>query len=397
MWYNTYVNVNCVKVYKYRIYPTKAQARQLDKTLETCRQVYNSFLHWRTFAYDTAQKSVGRYEQEAALTHWKKDHPELSEVHAHLLQNVAHRVDLAFRAFFRRVKAGETPGYPRRKGVGQYDSFCFKQWNNGVQFKNGNLWLSKIGGIKCNVHRPLMGDAKTCCIHRANGKWFACITCETEAECLPPSEEAIGIDVGIKTFAALSDGTFIENPQFFRTEESALAKAQRKLSRAKLGTKNHSEIKERKKAKKVVARVHERVRNRRHDFSHQTARRLVNQYGMIAVEKLAVKNMSKSPAPKQDAETGKYLPNGASQKAGLNKSILDAAWSQFRNILTSKAESACREVVAVRPAYTSQRCSGCGYTAPKTLKERWHLCPMCGASLDRDTNAAVNILALAMR
>jgi len=391
------VNVNCVKVYKYRIYPTKAQARQLDKTLETCRQVYNSFLHWRTFAYDTAQKSVGRYEQEAALTHWKKDHPELSEVHAHLLQNVAHRVDLAFRAFFRRVKAGETPGYPRRKGVGQYDSFCFKQWNNGVQFKNGNLWLSKIGGIKCNVHRPLMGDAKTCCIHRANGKWFACITCETEAECLPPSEEAIGIDVGIKTFAALSDGTFIENPQFFRTEESALAKAQRKLSRAKLGTKNHSEIKERKKAKKVVVRVHERVRNRRHDFSHQTARRLVNQYGMIAVEKLAVKNMSKSPAPKQDAETGKYLPNGASQKAGLNKSILDAAWSQFRNILTSKAESACREVVAVRPAYTSQRCSGCGYTAPKTLKERWHLCPMCGASLDRDTNAAVNILALAMR
>lgn len=391
------MNVNCVKVYKYRIYPTKAQARQLDKTLETCRQVYNSFLHWRTFAYDTAQKSVGRYEQEAALTHWKKDHPELSEVHAHLLQNVAHRVDLAFRAFFRRVKAGETPGYPRRKGVGQYDSFCFKQWNNGVQFKNGNLWLSKIGGIKCNVHRPLMGDAKTCCIHRANGKWFACITCETEAECLPPSEEAIGIDVGIKTFAALSDGTFIENPQFFRTEESALAKAQRKLSRAKLGTKNHSEIKERKKAKKVVARVHERVRNRRHDFSHQTARRLVNQYGMIAVEKLAVKNMSKSPAPKQDAETGKYLPNGASQKAGLNKSILDAAWSQFRNILTSKAESACREVVAVRPAYTSQRCSGCGYTAPKTLKERWHLCPMCGASLDRDTNAAVNILALAMR
>lgn len=117
---------------------------------------------------------------------------------------------------------------------------------------------------------------------------------------------------------------------------------------------------------------------------------------MIAVEKLAVRNMSKSPAPKQDAETGDYLPNGASQKAGLNKSILDAAWSQFRSILTTKAESACREVVAVRPAYTSQRCSGCGYTAPKTLKERWHLCPMCGTSLDRDTNAAVNILALAL-
>jgi putative transposase len=187
----------------------------------------------------------------------------------------------------------------------------------------------------------------------------------------------------------LKNGEFIENPKFFRTEESALAKAQRKLAKQNRGSR------ERKKAKKVVARVNERVRNRRHNFVHQTARRLVNQYGMIAVEKLAVKNMSKSPAPKQDETTGDYLPNGASQKAGLNKSILDAAWSQFRTILTSKAESACREVVAVRPAYTSQKCSGCGYTAPKTLKERWHLCPMCGTSLDRDTNAAINIFAIA--
>ena len=387
----------CVKkVYKYRIYPTTAQSRQLDETLETCRQVYNSFLHWRTFIYDKERRSVGRYEQEAALTHWKhkvsdgkEEHPELSEVHAHLLQNVAHRVDLAFRAFFRRVKSGETPGYPRRKGIGQYDSVCFKQWGNGVQFKNGNLWVSKIGEIKCKVHRPMIGEATTCCLHRVNSKWFACITCDVEQEHLFYSDEAVGIDVGIKTFAALSDGTSVENPKFFRTEETALAKAQRKLAKQRKGSK------ERKKAKKVVARVHERVRNRRHNFAHQTARRLVNRYGLIAVEKLAVKNMSKSPAPKQDTETGEYIPNGASAKAGLNKSILDAAWSQFRSILTSKAESACREVVAVRPAYTSQQCSGCDYTAPKTLKERWHHCPMCGASLDRDTNAAINILAIA--
>ncbi len=365
--------------------------RQLDATLETCRVVYNSFVHWRTFESETAQKSVGRYEQEAALTHWKKDHPELSEVHAHLLQNVAHRVDLAFRAFFRRVKAGETPGYPRLKGKGQYDSFCFKQWENGVQFKNGNLWLSKIGEVKCKVHRPLLGKAKTCCLRRTNGKWFACITCEVEPDVLPLSDEAIGIDVGLKTFAALSDGTFIENPRFFRTEENALAKAQRKQAKTKKRSR------ERRKANKVVARVHERIRNRRHNFAHQTARRLVNRYAMIAVEKLNVKNMSKSPAPKPDAENkGQFLSNGASQKAGLNKSILDAAWSQFRSILTNKAESAGREVVAVNPAYTSQRCSGCGYQASKTLKERWHLCPMCGASLDRDTNAAINILRLAV-
>ena len=390
------MSANCVN--KYRLFPTKAQARQLDATLETCRLIYNSFVHWRTFKYETAEKSVGRYEQEAALTQWKKDHPELSEVHAHLLQNVAHRVDLAFRAFFRRVKAGETPGYPRLKGYGQYDSFSFKQWENGVQFKNGNLWLSKVGEIKCKVHRPLLGKAKTCCLRRVNGKWFACITCEVEPSALPVSEESIGIDVGLKTFAALSDGTFIENPRFFRTEETSLAKAGRKQAKTKKRSK------ERKKANKVLARIHERVRNRRHNFAHQTARRLVNQYGMIAVEKLAVKNMSKAPASKPDTENeGQFLPNGASQKAGLNKSILDAAWSQFRSILTNKAESAgrdangtvLREVVAVNPAYTSQKCSGCGYQASKTLKERWHLCPMCGASLDRDTNAAINILAIA--
>ena len=391
--------LNCVN--KYRIFPTKGQSHQLDETLETCRLVYNSFVHWRTFEYETAEKSVGRYEQEAALTHWKhkvsdgkKEHPELSDVHAHLLQNVAHRVDLAFRAFFRRVKAGETPGYPRLKGNGQYDSFCFKQWGNGIQFKNGNLWLSKIGEIKCKVHRPRLGTAKTCCLRRVNGKWFACITCAVEPFALPVSEESVGIDVGLKTFAALSDGTFLENPRFFRTEEAALAKAGRKQAT----TKNRSPV--RKKANKVLARIHERVRNRRHNFAHQTARRLVNQYGMIAIEKLAVKNtvknMSRAPAPKPDVENeGQYLPNGASQKSGLNKSLLDAAWSQFRSILTNKAESAGRDVVAVHPASTSQKCSGCGYQASKTLKERWHLCPMCGASLSRDTNAAINILAIA--
>ena len=387
--YDNTVSVNGVN--KSRICPTKAQARQLDATLETCRLVYNSFVHWRTFEYDTTGKSVGRYEQETALTHWKKDHPELSEVHAHLLQNVAHRVDLAFRAFFRRVKAGETPGYPRLKGKGQYDSVCFKQWGNGVQFKNGNLWLSKIGELKCKVHRPLLGEAKTCCLRHVNGNWFACVTCELEPSALPASEKTVGIDVGLKTFAALSDGTFIENPRFFRTEENALAKAGRKQA------KTNKRSRERKKANKVLARIHERVRNRRHNFAHQTARRLVNKYGVIAVEKLNVKNMSKAPAPKPDAENaGQYLPNRASQKAGLNKSILDAAWSQFRSILTNKAESAGRAVMAVNPAYTSQECSGCGYQASKTLKERWHLCPMCGASLDRDTNAAINILAIAL-
>ena len=180
----------------------------------------------------------------------------------------------------------------------------------------------------------------------------------------------------MKTFAALSDGTFIENPRFYRTDEKALAKASRKQAKTKKRSRK------RRKANKVLARIHERIRNRRHNFCHQNARRLVNRFGLIAVEKLNVKNM---------------LGNRC-----LAKSISDAAWSQFRSVLVQKAESAVnREVVECNPAYTSQDCSGCGYRpdgkegrTKKKLSDRWHLCPMCGLSLDRDTNAAVTILAL---
>jgi putative transposase len=376
------VNLDSVKTilcYKYRLYPTKAQAAALDTTLDTLRLVYNSLLNERKFLYETTGKGISQYGQEKHFADWRKKSPELKDVHSHLLQNVALRVNLAFTAFFRRVKAGETPsrssvagktpGFPRFKGVGQYDSFCFKEWGNGVSFKSGNLSVSKIGEIKCRVHRPLIGAPKTACIRRMAGKWFVCIACEVGPELLEPSEETVGIDVGLKTFAALSNGEFIDNPRFFRKEEKALAKAGRKQAR----TKKRSPA--RREANKVLARIHERVRNRRHDFCHQNARRIVNRYGVIAVEKLNVKGMVENHS--------------------LAKSISDVAWSQFRSVLTDKAERAGREVHAVNPAYTSQDCHACGYRAKKKLSERWHLCPMCGASLDRDTNAAINILQLA--
>lgn len=203
---------------------------------------------------------------------------------------------------------------------------------------------------------------------------------------MPYSPEAVGIDVGINQFAALSDGTFIENPRFLRSEEKALSQVQRRVDKQKKGSP------ERQKAKKAVTRVHERIRNKRHNFIHQTARKLINQYGVIAVEKLAIKNMSRRPQPIQDEETKEFLPNSASQKAGLNKSILDAGWGMFRTVLKSKAESADRRVIEVNPAWTSQDCSGCGMRVKKKLSERVHFCPNCGITLDRDTNAAINIL-----
>jgi len=348
----------------------------LNETLSVCRLVYNSLVHERTALHEQGQKAPNYHAQAIAITRWKKDHPELKTVHSQVLQNVAVRVDLAFQAFFRRVKenklkAGETPGYPRLKGKGQYDSITYPQ--SGFKIGDTSVWLSLFGRpvqVKAKIHRPVDCAVKTCTVRRYGKKWFVCFSCEREIEPLPFSEEAIGLDAGLNSFMALSSGEFIENPRFFRRDEKALAKAGRKQAK----TKKRSPA--RKKANKVLSRIHERVRNRRHDFAHQTARRIVNRFGVIAVEKLNVKNM---------------LGNHC-----LAKSITDASWSMFRTVLTQKAESAAREVIAVNPAYTSQDCHACGYRAKKKLSERWHFCPICSASLDRDTNAAINILALAI-
>ena len=353
------------KCLKYRLLPTKAQETLLRQSLELCREVYNSFVLWRIVAWETQQQSVGYHEQAIALPSWKKTHPELADVFSQVLQNVAVRVDLAFKAFFARVKRGDTPGFPRFKGDG-YDSLTYPQ--AGFKVHEQSVYLSKIGRVKAILHRAVEGRVKTCTVRRQADKWYICFAVEVETEPLPPSDEQVGVDVGLNQFAALSTGEMIANPRFFRKDEEALAKAQRKLAKHKRGTK------ERCRAKKVVRHLHERIANRRHDFVHQAARRLVNRFGLIAVEKLNTKGMM--------------------QNHGLAKSIGDAAWFRFRQELASKAASAGRRVVEVNPAYTSQDCSGCGYRAKKKLSERWRFCPHCGLSLDRDTNAALNILKI---
>jgi len=351
--------------------PTKAQETALSETLDICRQVYNSLVTERTALYKTQGKSLSRNTQNNHIAQWKASHPELKGVHSQVLQNVSERVELAFQAFFRRVKSGEKPGYPRYKGRGTYDSLTFPQIDKGgCRLQGEYIQVSKIGQVKCIVHRPLIDTPKTATIHRLAGKWFVCFVCEYEPVPLPASDKSIGIDIGLNKFAALSDGSFVENPRFFRQDEKALAKAGRKQSRTAKASKP------RRKANKVLSRIHERIRNRRHDFVHQLSRKLVNEYGTIAVEKLNIKGMM--------------------QNHCLAKSISDAAWSMFRAVLSYKAESAGRIVANIDPAYTSQDCHQCGHRAKKTLKERWHLCPICGSSLDRDTNAAINILQKAV-
>jgi putative transposase len=361
------------KAYVFRLYPTSVQEAAMDGVLNLCREVYNSMLNWRKHDYEVKGQSPNYYEQKKALPLWKQAHQELREIHSQTLQEVVKRVDLAFQAFFRRVKAAQkghpTPGYPRSKGVGQYDSFTFTQ--GGYSLGAEKLWLFKIGAIKAVFHRPIEGTIKTLTIRKRSGKWFACFSCEVVAESLPESSEVIGVDVGLSHFATLSDGSTLENPRFFRKEQKALAKAQRKLSRQKRGSPA------RRKARIVVSRIHERVRNRRHNFVHQFARHLVNRYGTIAVENLNVQGMV--------------------QNHCLSKSISDASWSLFRSVLTQKAESAVRRLLCVEAAYTSQDCSCCGYRVSKKLSQRVHSCPNCGLVLDRDHNAALNIISLGLQ
>ena len=255
------------------------------------------------------------------------------------------------------------------RGYGWYDSFTFKQF--GFELLDNGLFLSKIGVVKIILHRPIEGKIKTLTIRRdAVGNWYACFACEVEPESLPLNELAVGIDVGLESFATLSNSIKIENPRFFRRDERELAKAQRKLSRAEKGTP------ERAKRRKAVQHIHQRIANRRKDFAHKLSRELVNSFGMIAFEKLNSKQML--------------------QNHRLAKSISDAAWKQLMQYTTYKAENAGRVVVLVDPRNTSKQCSCCGILVEKSLSVRIHACPVCGLIMDRDENAANNILRLGL-
>jgi len=359
-----------VKTFKYRLYPTKAQARLFQRTLDASRLVYNKTLEVRKTAWEERKESLNLYATNKLLTGWKKEQAFLSVAYSQVLQDAQERVDLALKAFFRRVKAGETPGYPRFRSASRYDSFTYPQF--GFKLKDSRLSLSKIGDVKVVLHRPIEGKVKTLTVRRtATGDWYACFACEVEVEPLPAEPKAVGIDVGLNSFATLSSGEHVPNPRFFRKDEKALAKAQRKLSKAEKGTP------ERAKRRRVVAKIHKRITNRRADFAHKLSRRLANEFGTIAFEDLNVDGMLKNHC--------------------LAKSIADAAWGQLVNYTTYKAEGAGRRVVKVNPRNTSKACSRCGALVEKDLSVRVHSCPHCGLTLDRDENAALNILRLGLQ
>ena len=391
------------QAYKFRLYPTRKQRECLQKTLDACRILYNAALTERRDAYNfhvrqhpsyydeetrkvrSREVKINYYSQANQLPAIKELREEYPDVHSQVLQDVLRRVQKAFDAFFRRVGNGEEPGYPRFQGKSRYDSFTYPQAGFSLTHDN-RVCLSKIGSIKVKMHRQIKGTVKTCTIKREGDVWYVVFACEVESEQMEEKTEAIGVDLGLLHFATLSTGETIENPRYLRHAEQKLERLQQALARKKRSSYR------RKKAGKLVGKAHRKVANQRRDFLHKASRKLVNAYGMLVFEDLQAPNMGKRPKPKQD-ENGRYLPNGAAAKSGLNKSIADAGWSMFQQFCIYKAEEAGRTVLFVNPKYTSQVCSGCGTVVKKDLSERWHECS-CGCSLDRDHNAAINILRL---
>ncbi len=322
-------------------------------------------------AYERCHVSISRYGQEAELKAIRAEFPEYAGIHSHVLQDVLARLDKTFQAFFRRLKAGEKAGYPRFKPSARYTSFTYKEFGNGASLDNGFLVLSKIGRIAVRWSRPIEGTPKTVALTREVDGWYVAFSCaEVPVQPLPPTGQETAIDLGLESFATRANGEHIFNPRWYRKSEAYLRRCQRRVARRKKGSHR------RRKAVTLLAKAHQHIRNQRRDFHHKEALKLVRENDTIYHE---------------DVQTANMLKNHS-----LAKSISDAGWSAFLAILSFKAACAGRRVVAVPPAYTSQRCSGplCGALVYKGLSVRWHACPACGTSLHRDHNAALNILRL---
>src|SRR6266540_5389406 len=242
------------KAFQYRIYLSNGQRRILDCQLEECRWVYNETLAYRKRAYEEEQRTANWYETKRLLPNWKDVRPSLKLVHSQVLQNVTQRVDLAFQAFFRRVKEGvDDPGYPRFKGFGRYDSITYPQYGNGVRLDGDRLILSKVGAVHVVRHRPLGGTPKTVTLRKSRtNKWYVSFACEVEQQTESPAPSSIGVDVGLETFLTTSDGEKIDNPRFFRRDEHDLKRVQK----AKDAAKNAQNWPENTRRKKMLARIH---------------------------------------------------------------------------------------------------------------------------------------------
>lgn len=350
--------------YKYRLYPTKAQAEFLQNQLGEACDLYNAALQERRDAWKTCRKSINYCDQANQLKAMRAE-GLIGLANFSCCQNVLRRLDQTFQAFFARCQRGDKPGFPRFRSFRRYDSITFPSYGDGCRLlDSGKLRIQGAGHIKVKLHRPVEGEIKTVTIKRDVNHWYVCFSVERAPVPLPPSAEQIGVDVGLESFAALSDGTEIGNPRHLQCGLARLRRAQRKLSRRKRGSKRRGT------AAVLVAKANRKIRNQRAAFHHEVSRWLLDRYGLIAVEDLNIKGLSRGM---------------------LARPVADAGWNSFFAKLSYKAECAGRELVKVNPHGTSQTCV-CGASVPKTLADRRHECPACGLSGSRDVVSAQVIL-----
>jgi putative transposase len=350
------------RTFKFRLYPNRRQREILSAHLDMCRELYNAALQERMESYKTTGKGVTWLQQQAQLPAIQEIRPEFKTVHAHTLQAVLLRLNCSFRNFFRRVKNGERPGFPRFKGRNRFRSLVFTP--SAFRVEGDQVKISKVGSVKIKLHRALPETTGTLFLKRECGMWYACFSCEIPPRPWPKSDEAIGIDVGLESFAVLSDGSVIENPRLYGQAQAKLRKAQGRVARRKKGSHRRG------KAVFLLRKIHEHIRNQRKDFQHKLSFGIIQRYGTIAVEDLNVKG----------------LAGGM-----LAKSVHDAGWAGFISMLAYKAESAGRQFIPVDPRGTSQTCL-CGASVRKLLSDREHVCTACGLRAPRDHVSAQVIL-----
>lgn len=347
------------KTFKYRLYPTGQQEQALNRWLYLCRQLYNAMLEQRIMAY-RINHWVNKFDQMRELPTLKSEFPEYAQIGSHVLQDVAKRLDKAFKRFFKGA------GFPKFQGRNHYTSFTFPD-QAGWRLRDGRLHITNIGSIKVKWSRPIEGTIKTVTIKRTkSGKWFVCFSCDNVPhKTYPATEKLVGIDLGMECLVTTSDGERLGETRFLRRKQRHLRRLQRHQSRQQKGSNR------RKKTVRQLARLHEKIANQRADVHHKTSTKLIRENAEIHMEQIDPQFMLRN----------RRLAQAAS----------DVGWGQFKTFLQSKAAAAGRKIVEKNPRYTSQQCHACGQIRPKKLSERWHICD-CGVSLHRDHNAALVIL-----
>lgn len=347
---------------KILLFPTKSQIKKIDAQIEEHRLLYNSCLALKKETWENEKENLSCFDLIKSETKKFKNTANYSA-----LQQTVRRLDKAYNSFFRRVKAGEKPGYPRFKNRDRFKTIEYGAYGDGNKLKNNKIYLQNVGQIKCSS-QDFPENIKKISITRCKGKYYANLLYQDISKVsVAPTNKNVGIDFGIKTFVATSDGDKIESPKFHKQSLKEEAKVHRRIHRAEKGTK------ERAKHKRSLQKVKSKIANRRKDFNHKLSRKIVDEYDTIAIEKIELEDLK-------------------SNIKNINRAYRDVAWGQFKTFLTYKAENAGKRVVEVNPAYTTQECSCCGNIKKKKLSERIHKCQKCGYEDDRDINAAKNIL-----